>query len=61
VAGQVGGGAHPLVIGFVVAVIAVAEIEPSDIHSGLDQRLNRVVACGGRAKRTDDLSASIHV
>ena len=37
-AGGIGGGAHPFVGGFVVGVVAVAEIQSGDVHSGLDQR-----------------------
>ena len=59
--GHVGGGADALVVGFVVGVVAVAEVEPRDVHSGLDQRPDGLVSGGGRPERTDDLSASSHV
>ena len=59
--GRVGCGPNTLVVGFVVGVVAVAEVEPRDVHSGLDQRPDGVVGSGGRTQGTDDLSASIHV
>ena len=55
-----GGRAHPLVVGLVVGVLAVAEVEPGDIHAGLDQRPDDVVFTGRRAESADDLSASSH-
>ena len=59
--GHVGCGADPLVVGLVIGVVAVAEVEPRDVHSGLDQCPDSVVVSGGgRAESTDDLSASIH-
>ena len=58
--GHVGGGAYPLVVGLVIGVVAVAEVQPCDVHPGLDQGPDGLVAGGGRAERTDDLSASIH-
>ena len=59
--GDVGGGADPLVVGLVIGVVAVAAVQPRDIHSGLDQGPDSLVSGGGRAQGTDDLSASIHV
>ena len=61
VPGDVGGGADPLVVGLVVGVVAVAEVQSCDVHPGLDQCPDRLVGGGGGAERTDDLSASIHV
>ena len=58
--GHIGGCADALVGGLVVGVVAVAEVEPRDVHPGLDQCPDRLVGCGGRAERTDDLSASSH-
>ena len=43
-AGHVGGGAYPLVIGLVICVVAMAEVEPGDVHSGLDQRPDGLVS-----------------
>ena len=60
VSGQVGGGAYALVTGLVIGVVAVAEVQPCHVHPGLHQGPEGLVAGGGRAKRTDDLSASIH-
>ena len=59
-AGDVRGRPDPLVIGFVIGVVAVAEVEPGDVHSGLDELSDGFVRGGGGAKRTDDLSASSH-
>jgi hypothetical protein len=39
----------------------MAEVEPRDIHSGLDQRPDGFVSSRGRTEGTDDLPASIHV
>ena len=61
VSGHVGGGADPLVVGLVVGVVAVAEVQSCDVHPGLHQCPDGLVGGGGRAERTDDLSASIHV
>ena len=57
---DVGGGADALVVGFVIGVVAVAEVQPRDVHSGLDQCPDGVLSSGGRAQGADDLSASIH-
>ena len=57
---DVGGGADPLVVGLVIGVVAVAEVQPRDVHPGLDQCPDRLVGGGGGAERADDLSASIH-
>ena len=43
-----------------VAVVAVAEVHSGDVHSGFDQRPDRLVRAGGRTESTDDLSASCH-
>ena len=59
--GYIGGRADALVGGLVVGVVAVAEVEPRDIHSGLDQRPDGLVGGGGGAEGTDDLAASSHV
>ena len=58
--GRVRCGADTLVVGFVIGVVAVAEVEPRDVHSGLDQCPEDVVSRSGRTKGADDLSASIH-
>ena len=52
--------AHPLVVGLVVGVFTVAEVEPGDIHSGLYQCPDDVVFTRRRAQGADDLSASSH-
>ena len=59
--GHIGGRPDALVGGLVIGVFAVAEVEPSDVHSGLDQSPDRLVSGGRRAEGTDDLSASSHV
>lgn len=50
----------PLVIGLVIGVVTVAEIEPGDVHAGLDEFADRLLRGGRRSQRTDDLSASTH-
>ena len=57
---HIGCRADPLVMGLVIGVLAVAEVEPRDIHAGLDQRPDDVVFTGRRAQSADDLSASSH-
>jgi hypothetical protein len=47
-------------MGLVICVLAMAEVEPGHIHSGLDQRPNNMVFTGRRAESADDLSASSH-
>jgi len=59
--GVVGGGADPLVVGLVVGVRAVAEVQSCDVHPGFHQCPDGLVGGGGGAERTDDLSASSHV
>ena len=54
------GGPHPVVGRFVVAVVAMAEVHSGDVHSGFDQRQDRLIRAGGRTESTDDLSASCH-
>ena len=58
--GHVRCGSHPLVVGLVIGELTVAEVEPRDIHAGLDQCPDYVVFTGGRAQGADDLSASSH-
>ncbi len=48
---------HPLV----VFTVAVAEVQPRDVHAGLDQLADPVRGGRGRPERTDDLCASTHV
>jgi hypothetical protein len=43
-----------------VAVVAVAEIQPRDIHTSLDKRPDLGVTVGGRAEGADDLGAPGH-
>ncbi len=57
-AGFVGGFAHVLVALLVVGVAAVAEVEPGDVHSGVDECLYLVVRVGGRAQGADDLRSA---
>jgi hypothetical protein len=45
----------------VVGVVAMAEIEPCDVHADFDEGLHHLVGASGRTKGTDDLSASTHV
>jgi hypothetical protein len=52
--------AHPLVMRLVIGVLAVAEIEPRDIQSCLDQCPDNVIFTRRRAQSADDLSASSH-
>ena len=59
--GHIGGRADAFVGGFVIGVVTVAEVQPRDIHAGLDQCLDGLVGGCGRAEGTDDLSASSHV
>ena len=43
-----------------VGVVTMAEVEPCDIHSGLDQGPDHVVGTGSRAEGTHDLAAARH-
>ena len=45
----------------VVLAVAVAEVQPGDVHAGLDQLPDLVRSGRGRPERTDDLRAAIHV
>ena len=58
--GGIGGGADPFVGDLVIGVVAVAEVQSGDVHSGVNQRQNQLVGCCRRAERADDLSASTH-
>jgi hypothetical protein len=40
---------------------AVGEIQPSDVHAGINEAPDRIRVRGGRPKRTDDLCAAFHV
>jgi hypothetical protein len=54
----VGSGAHPLVVGAVVGVITVAEIEPRHIHSGCHECGDSFIAGCRGTQRADDLGSS---
>ncbi|GAA3306517.1 hypothetical protein GCM10020295_62960 [Streptomyces cinereospinus] len=54
----VGGLANALVALLVLGVSAVAEIEPGDVHSGVDQCLDLVVRVGGGTQGTNDLCSA---
>ncbi|SKU68224.1 Uncharacterised protein [Mycobacteroides abscessus subsp. abscessus] len=58
--GIIGCLAHPAVVLLVVSVLAVAEVQPCDVHTGLDERTHKLGRTGRRAKGTNDLSASRH-
>ncbi|EIU32156.1 pyruvate kinase domain protein [Mycobacteroides abscessus 5S-1212] len=38
----------------------MAEVQPCDVHTGLDERTHKLGRTGRRAKGTNDLSASRH-
>ena len=59
-AGGLGCPAHPLIRGLVIGVVAVAEIEPCDVHAGLDQGPDHIVGTGSRTEGADDLAAARH-
>ena len=60
VTGAVGGLAdHPVVL-LVVGVRPVAEVEPGDVHPGLDEGGDLLLGTGRRPEGADDLGATRH-
>jgi hypothetical protein len=55
------GVADHVVDPLVVLAVAVAEVQPGDVHARLDELAYPVGGGGGRTQRADDLCASTHV
>ena len=58
--GLVGGLADPAVRLLVLGVGAVAEVQPGDVHAGVDEAADGLVGRGGGAEGADDLGATVH-
>jgi hypothetical protein len=61
VAFGVRGLAHHVVDALVVVPVAVAEVQPGDVHPGLNELPDPVRTRGGGTDGADDLRASAHV
>ena len=59
-AGLVGGLADPSVVGLVVGVLSVAEVEAGDIHARVDQLSDSFLRRDGGTQGADDLGTTIH-
>lgn len=58
--GGVRGRPHALVVGFVVAVLTVTEVQPRDIHARFDESLDQFITANSRSESTYDFAASSH-
>ena len=59
--GQLGGPAHLAEAPAVLLVLAVAEVEPGDVHARVDEGAQPLEAVGGRTQGADDLRAACHM
>jgi hypothetical protein len=58
--GRLCGLAHLAEAPAVLGVLAVAEVQPGDVHAGLDERAYTLRRVRGRPEGADDLGATCH-